>query len=121
MSRRHSHKFHPTFGVGLGKLMLAIGGIWYKRTAEARIAEMQARQALEDLHLAEARKLQIEAQIQGINARTQRTILAARVDITKHDKIRSDIEKMELQIRLLKRELGDIDDAKQFVAENYQA
>lgn len=109
-----------SFGVGLGKLLLTIGGIWYKRTAEARECEMKARKAIDDLEIATRRAQQIEAQTRGIDARTTRTIQATRVDIDKRAKVMLDIEKAELQIAMLKRELGMYDSDQEFHANDYQ-
>lgn len=109
-----------SFGVGLGKLLLTIGGIWYKRTVEARETELMARQAVEDLDIATRRAQQIEAQTRGIDARTTRTIQATRVDIDKRAKVMLDIEKMELQILMLKRELGIYESDQEFKANDYQ-
>lgn len=113
-------------------LIGTIIGINLKRTAEARTAQRQAEDALDRLHLAEARKKQIEAnttlaqiratqipeQTRGITERyrqTQENRINAMLRQTKQE---HEIEFLKLRIEALERELGHAQD--DFHPENYK-
>lgn len=107
-------------------------GINLKRTAEARTAQRQAEDALDRLHLAEARKKQIEAnttlaQIRTLQIPEQTRGITERYRATQENRVNAmlrqirqedEIKLLRLKIEMLERELGHSKD--EFEPDNYK-
>lgn len=100
-------------------------GINLKRTAEARTAQRKAEDAIDRLHLAEARKKQIEARTAQIPEQTQGIV--ERYRQTQENRINAmlrqvrqedEIKLLRLKIEVLERELGYTKD--DFKPEDYK-